>query len=231
VIAARPEPPVVNGLAPAIAALTTVARECGDRAHQRALIELAVACDDVQRGEPRAPETVWIGEQARLLATAATRDGDRIVAAVAEYVAAAVAGYGGAAGPPEAPSSDRTGTDAMVLVIDDDPVAHTLIARRLRAEGYRVVVAEDGGEGVRRARQERPALVICDLHMPLAPGELVILSLRADPATAGIPILVVSADPSRLGPEHRVDAALTKPVPAAALLAAVRRLIGAAAPD
>lgn len=118
----------------------------------------------------------------------------------------------------------------LVLVIDDDPIAQELLARRLVASGYRVVVEDDGGTGIGRARTDRPALVICDLHMPLAPGELVILSLRSDPDTRHIPILVLSADPGRLGPEHDVDFALAKPVRPKELLDVVRRLIGEHAP-
>lgn len=117
-------------------------------------------------------------------------------------------------------------TGPLILVIDDDPVAQELLGRRLAASGYRVAIESDGGAGIFRARSEQPALVISDLHMPLAPGELVILSLRMDPKTASIPILVLSADPGRLGKEHQVDLALSKPVRPAELLDAVARLTG-----
>jgi CheY-like chemotaxis protein len=121
-------------------------------------------------------------------------------------------------------------TGPLILVIDDDPVAQELLGRRLAASGYRVAIESDGGAGIFRARSEQPALVISDLHMPLAPGELVILSLRMDPKTASIPILVLSADPGRLGKEHQVDLALSKPVRPAELLDAVARLTGVPAP-
>jgi CheY-like chemotaxis protein len=114
----------------------------------------------------------------------------------------------------------------LILIIDDDPVAQEVLSRRLIAAGYRVAIEADGGTGLWRARTEKPALVICDLHLPLAPGELVILGLRTDPATADLPIVVVSADPGRLGPEHRVDGVLTKPVRAAELLATIERILG-----
>ncbi len=115
---------------------------------------------------------------------------------------------------------------ARILVIDDDPLAREILSRRLHAAGYEVLLEAEGGAGLWRAKRERPDLIICDLHMPLAPGELVILALRDDPATASIPLLVVSADPGRLGPEHHVDAVLAKPVEAPTLLATVRRLLG-----
>jgi CheY-like chemotaxis protein len=126
-----------------------------------------------------------------------------------------------------APARTTTNLKApLILIVEDDPMAQEVLSRRLIAAGYRVVVESDGSAGIRRARTDRPALVICDLHMPLAPGELVILGLRMDPATANLPILVVSADPGRLGPEHRVDGVLTKPVRPAELLATIERIIG-----
>ena len=126
-------------------------------------------------------------------------------------------------------SGETSATDdeaPLILIIDDDPLAQEVLSRRLKAAGYRVIVESDGGSGIWRARSEQPALVISDLHMPLAPGELVILGLRMDPATARLPILVVSADPGRLGPEHKVDGVLTKPVRPAELLATIERIIG-----
>jgi len=128
---------------------------------------------------------------------------------------------------PAAPAATASATTApLILIIDDDPASRRMLTRRLNAAGYRVIVEADGGTGIRRARAEQPALVICDLHMPMAPGELVILALRMDPATAKLPILVVSADPGRLGPEHKVDGVLAKPVRAPELLAAIARLLG-----
>lgn len=123
-------------------------------------------------------------------------------------------------------SSVRTAR-ARILVIDDDPLAREILSRRLTAAGYEVLLEAEGGAGLWRAKRDKPDLVICDLHMPLAPGELVILALRDDPGTASIPLLVVSADPGRLGPEHRVDAVLAKPVDAQTLLTTVRRLLTA----
>ena len=141
--------------------------------------------------------------------------------------AIAVAGPAKAAPVTEAPAAPEAAP--LVLVIDDDPNALDVIARRLRAAGYRVAVEADGGAGIRRAHAERAAVVVCDLHMPLAPGEFVIVALRADPRTAALPIVVVSADPGRLGPEHRVDAVLTKPVAASKLLEVVASLAATSA--
>ncbi|MER3438483.1 MAG: hypothetical protein C4346_13360 [Chloroflexota bacterium] len=115
---------------------------------------------------------------------------------------------------------------APILIIDDDPLARELLSRRLHAAGYEVLLEAEGGAGLWRAKRERPDLIICDLHLPLAPGELVILALRDDPTTASIPLLILRADPGRLGPEHRLDAVLAKPVDAPTLLATIWRWLG-----
>jgi signal transduction histidine kinase/DNA-binding response OmpR family regulator len=85
------------------------------------------------------------------------------------------------------------GTPATVLTIDDDPVALELVAAVLGPEGYRVVRAQDGEEGVSVALRERPSLVILDLLMPGIDGFEVVEQLRADPRTADIPIVVLTS--------------------------------------
>jgi CheY-like chemotaxis protein len=149
-----------------------------------------------------------------------------LVVAVAEITDSAIYGLVGrglgADLPMSGPADPESGP--LVLVIDDDDDTRALIAWRLRSAGYRVLTAEDGSTGIGMVRRERPALVISDLNMPLAPGELVILALRMSPETAGIPILVISGDLSRLGPEHPVDGAISKPFDGQVLLEEVRRL-------
>jgi signal transduction histidine kinase/CheY-like chemotaxis protein len=88
-----------------------------------------------------------------------------------------------------------------VLTIDDDPAAIKLIETVLGAEGYTVVGALSGTEGVRAARTERPDLIILDLLMPGADGFEVMERLRADPSTAEIPIVVLTA--KTVAPEER----------------------------
>lgn len=122
------------------------------------------------------------------------------------------------------PKRDSGEPVPLILVIDDDRDVRRLFLLRLRAGGYRVILADDGKQGIALARTERPSLIFCDLGMPLVPGELLILALRMDPQTADIPIAVVTGDPSRLGPEHQVDAVLTKPIEARELLETAHRL-------
>jgi len=78
-------------------------------------------------------------------------------------------------------------------VVEDDPRAVELIGAVLRPEGYRVVSASDGEEGLALIRRERPGLVILDLLMPETDGFTVLERLRADPATTDIPVIVFTA--------------------------------------
>jgi CheY-like chemotaxis protein len=85
-------------------------------------------------------------------------------------------------------------SESTVLVVEDDPVVRAVLDTALRDEGYRVVSAVDGG-ALAAACRHRPAVVLLDLTMPRMDGAEVSRRLRADPATAGIPIILMSADP------------------------------------
>ncbi|MGI9592118.1 MAG: response regulator [Myxococcota bacterium] len=80
----------------------------------------------------------------------------------------------------------------LVLVIDDDPGARDLLTRRLVREGFSVTTAASGEEGLRRARDSRPAAITLDVLMPGMNGWAVLRELKADPQTADIPVVVVS---------------------------------------
>jgi CheY-like chemotaxis protein len=82
---------------------------------------------------------------------------------------------------------------AKVLTIDDDPMASNLVEAVLGPQGFTVLKATGGEEGIALARQEQPALVVLDLMMPGVDGFTVVERLRADPATAAIPILILTA--------------------------------------
>ncbi len=80
-----------------------------------------------------------------------------------------------------------------VLAVDDDPLATELIEAVLQPEGFMVLRATGGEEGVRLARQESPSVIILDLIMPEVDGFAVVERLRADPATADLPILILTS--------------------------------------
>lgn len=81
-----------------------------------------------------------------------------------------------------------------ILVVDDDPDQHTLCGVFLEHSGYAVLHAFDGQEGVEMARVHQPAVVLMDIRMPRMDGVAARRALEADPATAHLPVVAVSAD-------------------------------------
>jgi PAS domain S-box-containing protein len=79
-----------------------------------------------------------------------------------------------------------------VLVIDDDPVVLELMDAVLRPEGFEILKAADGGQGLQIARERNPALVVLDLLMPEMNGFEVVDEMHGSPKTAGIPIVVLT---------------------------------------
>lgn len=80
-----------------------------------------------------------------------------------------------------------------VLIADDDPLLRDLLKHKLTAAGYVVFVAEDGGDALAQCREHRPDLVVLDAMMPIADGFEVLRRLKADPATASLPIIMLTA--------------------------------------
>ena len=74
-----------------------------------------------------------------------------------------------------------------ILLVEDDPSVRELLKVLLEVEGYDIVEASDGLEGLEKAGELRPDLMIVDLMMPQVDGERVISRLRADPARNGCP--------------------------------------------
>ena len=80
-----------------------------------------------------------------------------------------------------------------ILVIEDDPSTLRLIKYTLQQEGYQVLPAPNGLEGLRKAQNEEPDLVLLDLKLPGIDGFEICRCLRAEPQTAELPILILSA--------------------------------------
>ncbi|MBN9419628.1 MAG: response regulator [Reyranella sp.] len=92
-------------------------------------------------------------------------------------------------------------TAGKILIVEDEESTRYVLRRMLRDEGpWAVVEAEDGTDGLRLAQIETPDFVLLDLHLPGLNGFEVFRSLKGDPATAHIPILVLTS--SILGPDH-----------------------------
>ena len=104
--------------------------------------------------------------------------------------------------PAEAPETEtgststqettRAGPDdgPLILVVDDDSTARDLLSRLLAKEGFQVATASGGDEGLRLARELQPVAVTLDVMMPGLDGWSVLSSLKADPATAQIPVVM-----------------------------------------
>ena len=113
-----------------------------------------------------------------------------------------------------------------ILVIDDDSRLREHYKEILRLEGYEVVEARNGREGVERARQEPPDLVLCDITMPEMNGHRVLETLRGEPRTAHVPFVFLTGwneqEDIRTGMNLGADDYLTKPVVPDELAAAIR---------
>jgi len=134
--------------------------------------------------------------------------------------------------PERAGVQDPSTSDVQstVLVIDDDPVVHDLMARFLAKEGVRVVVASSGEEGLALARSVRPAAITLDVMMPGMDGWTVLATLKADPELSSIPVVMVTmTDDRRTGYAFGASEYLTKPIDPGRLLAVLRKQLGDAA--
>lgn len=84
-------------------------------------------------------------------------------------------------------------TMPLILIIDDSPTEVHVMQTALQRHGYRTVVAADGEEGVRLARQVRPDLIFMDIVMPGVNGYQATRTLTNDPDTRSIPIVMVTS--------------------------------------
>ncbi len=113
-----------------------------------------------------------------------------------------------------------------ILVIDDEAKLRQQCAELLRLDGYEVLEARNGREGVDRARRDLPDLVLCDITMPEMNGHRVLETLRNDPKTAHLPFVFLTGwnelEDLRTGMNLGADDYLTKPVSPDELLTAVR---------
>ena len=110
--------------------------------------------------------------------------------------------------------------EELILVVDDDPDIVELLRCVLHDAGYAVAIA-DGDAALSLARDRHPHLILLDILMPRMDGVQISWRLRADPATAHIPIIALSATPQWL-PALPVNDRLPKPFKLGHLLAKVR---------
>jgi PAS domain S-box-containing protein len=100
-----------------------------------------------------------------------------------------------------------------VLVVDDDRLVRDLLGRFLAKEGFKILSAGDGREGLRLAREHRPSLVTLDDSMPELDGWEALKALKADPETASIPVIMITiVDNQAMGYALGASDYLTKPI-------------------
>lgn len=116
-----------------------------------------------------------------------------------------------------------------ILVAEDNAEQRALYVAVLGSAGYRVVEAADGTEAVDVTRRERPGLVLMDVTMPGTSGWNAVRTLKQDPDTRGIPIIVVTGLANAWDRDASMasgcDEYLAKPVPPLRLLEEVRKFL------
>src|SRR5690606_23503944 len=135
---------------------------------------------------------------------------------------------------PAARRSRRGGTGHLIfpamytiLLVEDNEMNRDMLSRRLARRGYDVAIALDGAEGVRMARETRPDLILMDMSLPVLDGWEATRRMKADAATAAIPVIALTAH-AMTDDEARARAAGcddfdTKPVDLERLLAKIER--------
>jgi two-component system phosphate regulon response regulator PhoB len=118
---------------------------------------------------------------------------------------------------------------SKILVVDDEPEAVELVEFNLKQAGFDVITAADGAEALKKARSALPGLIVLDLMLPAVDGLEVCKILRRDPATVGIPIIMLTAKAGEidrvLGLELGADDYITKPFSPRELVLRVKKIM------
>ena len=121
---------------------------------------------------------------------------------------------------------------STVLIVDDDPLIRELIGEILRREGYVVETAENGNEALAALRNQRCALVLLDVSMPVLDGFQTLEKIKGDPLAREIPVVMLTA--ARAEKDVRralslgVAGYIAKPIDTPKLLENVKRILGKA---
>jgi DNA-binding response OmpR family regulator len=117
-----------------------------------------------------------------------------------------------------------------ILVVDDEQDLVELIKMRLETNGYEVIVAYDGQQGLDKAKKQSPDLIILDLMIPKLDGYKICRMLKFDEKYKKIPIILFTAraqeSDKKMGEEVGADAYITKPFEPKLLLEKIEELIG-----
>ena len=113
-----------------------------------------------------------------------------------------------------------------VLIIDDEELIRKTVSSALTRRNFNVTTASNGEEGLARAIELKPDVIVCDSRMPKLSGAQVIEALKRNPATAHIPVVMMSGSESR-ETAGQADDFIAKPFVLDQLISAINRVLGA----
>ena len=122
-----------------------------------------------------------------------------------------------------------------ILVVDDKADIVELVKSRLEANHYKVIVASDGNEGIKQAKQHKPDLIVMDIMMPNMSGGEAVKVLKSDAGTQHIPVVFLTAvgssvregeEPGRVYVDGQFFPAISKPFKPEKLLSEIKKLVG-----
>ena len=115
---------------------------------------------------------------------------------------------------------------AKILIVEDNEMNRDMLSRRLIRKGFDVIMAEDGQKGVDMSKSENPDLILMDLSLPIMDGWQATSTIKADPETNSIPIIVLTAHAMAGDREKALDAGAdeydTKPIEFKRLLGKIK---------
>ncbi len=118
---------------------------------------------------------------------------------------------------------------ANILLVEDNEMNRDMLSRRLERKGYTVILAVDGAEGLHKARTGAPDIILMDMSLPVLDGWEATRQLKADAATAAIPIIALTAHAMATDEQKAREAGCddfdTKPIELPRLLAKMEALL------
>jgi two-component system cell cycle response regulator DivK len=121
------------------------------------------------------------------------------------------------------------GEVVKILLVEDNELNRDMLSRRLKRNGYAVVIAVDGQEGVEMAASETPDLILMDMSLPVIDGWEATRRVKANESTRGIPVIALTAHAMAGDREKAIEAGCedydTKPVEITRLLEKITALL------
>ena len=116
-----------------------------------------------------------------------------------------------------------------ILIVEDNEMNRDMLSRRLERKGFNIVMAEDGKKGVDMSLSETPDLILMDLSLPVMDGWEATSTIKANPETKNIPIIVLTAHAMAGDREKALEAGAdeydTKPIEFKRLLGKIKDFI------